>query len=120
MEINQKVYQLSGKSNLCRESSFTFSVVMHSRKSGKCTEDAGVQCGIISTVLYRCCRRNGDTFTLGILNSYWMKQLVRQLAATRKPWTRFYGITVYFPLQYVAARLAITRQAAFSTNWNRA
>ncbi len=43
MEINQKVYQLSGKSNLCRESSFTFSVIMHSRKSGKCTEDAGVQ-----------------------------------------------------------------------------
>ena len=64
--------------------------------------------------------RSGDTFTLGILNSYWMKQLVRRLAATRKPWTRFYGITVYFPLQYVAARLAITRQAAFSTNWNRA
>ena len=47
MEINQKVYQLSGKSNLCRESSFTFSFVMHSRKSGKCTEATGIQRGII-------------------------------------------------------------------------
>ncbi len=65
MEINQKVYQLSGKSNLCRESSFTFSFVMHSRKSGKCTEDAGVQCGIISTVLYRCCRKKWRYFYIG-------------------------------------------------------
>ena len=36
---------------------------------------------------------NGGAFAWGILNSFRMKPLSGQPAATRKPWTRFYGIT---------------------------
>lgn len=83
---------------LCRRETgksffFTFSGITHSRKSGKCTDADGVRPGIKSAGLYGFCTKKWRCFHMGNPNFCPMKRLSGRPAESRKPWTKFYGIT---------------------------
>ena len=61
-----------------RESfSFTFSGITHSRKSGKCTDAAGVRQGIKSAGLYSSCTKKWRCFHMGNPNLLPYETIVR-------------------------------------------
>ena len=57
--------------------SFTFSGITHNRKSGKCTDAAGVRPGIKSAGLYGSCKRKWRCFRTGNPNLLSYETIVR-------------------------------------------
>ena len=72
---------------------FIFSGVTHSRKSGNCTDAAGVRRGITYTVPCKCCMKKWRCFSMRNPKLVPYEPLSGRPAESRKPLTRFCGIT---------------------------